>query len=511
MIYRFDDCLLDSDRRELRRGGIACQIEPQVFDLLHLLIVNRERVLSREEIFKVVWRERIVSESVLGNRINAARAAIGDNGARQRLIRTLRRRGFRFVGAVSEEAERPANTMLTDPGVVRPGKLSLAVLPIASAPGDDELTWVCKGIADELTITLARSRSFDLIAHNYLCGEFDNLGQIARELNVSYLLMCRLRKAVGQIRIAVRLIHTGTGSHIWAQSYHQEYCAGFADEDRIAAQIAAAVEPCIFAVETKRQREKPFHALDADDCVLMALSVTRRRTRQNYALAEKLLARAVELDPNCVRAHSVAAYNYGVQISFGWKSRHNTLPIALEAARTAILIEEHDPWGHFALGSVLAQGRSPEEAIEHHRKALAINSYLPHAHYCLATALSNAGQAENALTAVENGDRLGAPEIFPGHGTSVRASIYFQMEKHRDGIAAARHSVSQSPGHIASQRRLVVSSALAREIDEARAALKTFLALVPNASLSLIADSLAYMRDNDVTRTLDAFHLMGVK
>lgn len=99
--YEFGNYVLDVQKRELRRNNALRPVEPQVFDLLHFLIENRERVVSRDEIFRAVWRGRIVSDSVLGTRINAVRQAIGDDGTRQRLIRTIRGSGFRFVGPVS--------------------------------------------------------------------------------------------------------------------------------------------------------------------------------------------------------------------------------------------------------------------------------------------------------------------------------------------------------------------------------------------------------------------------
>ena len=77
MKYKFESYTLDVERRELRCDGIIRSVEPQVFDLLHFLIKNRNRVVSREDIFQAVWRGRIVSEAVLGTRINAARIAIG--------------------------------------------------------------------------------------------------------------------------------------------------------------------------------------------------------------------------------------------------------------------------------------------------------------------------------------------------------------------------------------------------------------------------------------------------
>ena len=96
MRYLFEDYALDADRRELRRGG-PLAIEPQVFDLLAYLVQHRDRVVTKDDLFAAVWNGRFVSESALTTRINAARVAVGDNGATQRVIHTLRGRGFRFV------------------------------------------------------------------------------------------------------------------------------------------------------------------------------------------------------------------------------------------------------------------------------------------------------------------------------------------------------------------------------------------------------------------------------
>jgi pimeloyl-ACP methyl ester carboxylesterase len=108
MQYRFDRYILDAARRELHDGGKTVAVEPQVFDLLEFLIRNRDRVVSRDDLIEGVWGGRIVSESTLATRINAARRAIGDDGAAQRLIKTIARKGFRFVGEVSEGQAAPS-------------------------------------------------------------------------------------------------------------------------------------------------------------------------------------------------------------------------------------------------------------------------------------------------------------------------------------------------------------------------------------------------------------------
>ena len=136
MPYFFEDFVLDPDRRELRRGGSAIAVQPQVFDLLEYLITNRGRVVSKDDILQAVWSGRIVSESALTTRINAARIAVSDDGDQQRLIRTLPRKGIRFIGVVQERA-RPADEAAAAPALVDPeSPKPIAAYCDAAAPAE---------------------------------------------------------------------------------------------------------------------------------------------------------------------------------------------------------------------------------------------------------------------------------------------------------------------------------------------------------------------------------------
>jgi DNA-binding winged helix-turn-helix (wHTH) protein len=120
--FLFVDCELEVERRELRRGGKPIALEPQVFDLLVYLIRHRGRVVSKDDLIENIWGGRIISTSTLTSRLNAARKAIGDSGAAQQLIRTVPRRGIRFVGEVREEAPPPHHHWLSLP--VFPSRIS---------------------------------------------------------------------------------------------------------------------------------------------------------------------------------------------------------------------------------------------------------------------------------------------------------------------------------------------------------------------------------------------------
>ena len=134
---------LDIDRRELLFGTKPVSLEPRVFDLLTYLVANRDRVVSRDDVFAQVWSGRIVSDSALTTRIAAARRAIGDSGEDQKLIRTVPRKGFRFVGEVREEVDAPmlctemaaAEPAMTE-ALALPDKPSIAVLPFANSPDE---------------------------------------------------------------------------------------------------------------------------------------------------------------------------------------------------------------------------------------------------------------------------------------------------------------------------------------------------------------------------------------
>src|SRR5215813_2478939 len=207
---------MDTDRRELRRGSELRSIEPQVFDLLEYLIRNRERVVSKDDLLATVWSGRTVSDATVASRLNAARAAIGDNGEEQRVIRTILRKGFRFVGIVREELkDATATAERSTPDL--PASPSIAVLPFQNMSGDLEHEYFADGIVEEIITALSRMSGLFVIARNSSFtykGRAVDVRQVGRELGVRYVLEGSVRKAGSRVRITGQLIDASAGAHL---------------------------------------------------------------------------------------------------------------------------------------------------------------------------------------------------------------------------------------------------------------------------------------------------------
>ena len=200
MQFLFQDHLLDPDRRELSREQVPVSVEPQVFDLVVHLMENRDRVVSKNELIDKIWHGRSVSESTLTSRINAARKAIGDSGANQTLIRTIARKGFRFVGdvetksaAATVEPRRSVTTSHTTPAL--PDRPAIAVLPFTNMSGDREQDYFSDGISEDIITALSKLRWFFVIARNssfMYKGKAVHVDRKSTRLNSSHKTVSRM-------------------------------------------------------------------------------------------------------------------------------------------------------------------------------------------------------------------------------------------------------------------------------------------------------------------------------
>jgi TolB-like protein len=302
MALAFGDHRIDIERRELRRGTELIDVEPKVFDLLVFLLQHRDRVVSKDDLLQAIWGGRIVSESALTTRINAARRALGDDGSAQRLIRTFTRKGVRFVGTVTETPDQsaPAGSGAIDvDALLGADKPSIAVLPFQNMSGDPEQEYFVDGMVEEIVTALSRIRWLFVIARNSTLtfkGQAVDVRQVGRELGVRYVLEGSVRKAGNQVRIAGQLIDAATRAHLWADRFDGLLEDVFDIQDRVASSVAGIIEPALQAAEAARSTSRPTCDLTAYDLYLRAYAMFLSSARQIPA-ALRLMEQAIVRDP----------------------------------------------------------------------------------------------------------------------------------------------------------------------------------------------------------------------
>jgi TolB-like protein/tetratricopeptide (TPR) repeat protein len=425
--FLFSDCVLDPERRELTRATKAVAVGPQVFDLLLYLVQNRDHVVSKDHMIEAVWGGRIVSESTLTSHINAVRKAIGDSGEEQILVRTVPRKGFRFVGDVTEA--RPPEQVSPEPSVpatdvaratpLLPSKPSIAVLPFQNLSGDPEQAYFADGVVEEIITALSRVRWLFVIARNssfMYQGRDVDVKQVGRELGVGYVLEGSLRKAGDRIRITGQLIEATSGTHLWAERFEGKIDDIFELQDEISAGVAGAIAPQVELAEIERAKSKPTASLNAYDCYLRGLAYMHRGSREAVEDALSLFLRSIDLDPEFAAAHAMAAWCYFWRNINGWtKDRAREISEGERLARRAVELGRDDAIALTRGGHALAHLTGDlDGGIALLDRAVFLNPNLASAWFLGGFLRTWHGECESAIEHFERAMRLSPvdPELY---------------------------------------------------------------------------------------------------
>ena len=485
--YLFEDCALDTDRRELRRGADAVPLEPQVFDLLVYLIRNRERLVSRDDLLASVWHGRIVSEFALNTRIHLARSAIGDNGEDQRLIRTWPRKGIRFVGAVQEHAKLAGAAAEIapeppKPALALPDKPSIAVLPFTNMSGDSGQDYFSDGITEDIITELSRFFELLVIARNssfQYKGKSIDVRQVGRELGVRYVLEGSIRRAGERIRIGAQLIDATTGAHRWADRYDRKLDDTFAVQDELARTIVAVLAVHVNKAETERALAKPPAVWLAYDHYLRAAH-TLALFHSSFNKAELLQARrdldrALAIEPNYARAHAALSRS-SIDL---WVRRWDddcpwtaAIDGAYQSAHEAVRLAPNLSDAHVALGWALGFMRQHEAAITAFERATQLNPNFTDYHF--AFVLLVAGEPAKAIQTLEAHMRL--DPFYQPSAPGTLGFAYYLLGHYLDALPHLQEAASRAPNHGHSRRYLAATYAqlgqLGRAKEEAAEALR---------------------------------------
>ena len=517
--FNFEDFVLDTGRRELRRGQALVAVTPQVFDLLDYLLRHRERVVSKDELIAEIWGGRVISDSALTTRVNAVRSAIADNGKAQRLVKTLPRKGFRFVGAVREAQEEftlPPGGDSPAHHPILPGKPSIAVLPFVELHDGDE-SHIADGFTEDIITELSRFSELFVIARN---SSFRYRGKgldarlIGRELGVRYLLEGSIRRQRQRVRITAQLIDTATSTHRWAERYDRDIEDIFAVQDELARAIATVLVAHVNRAEAERTLLKPPASWQAYDYYMRGADILASYWSTVKAAdlheSRRLLNQSLSLDPAFGRAYSSLSTTYVI----AWRNRLDrdylspaALDKAHELASRAVQLNPDLPHAHASLGAVLAWKRQHDAAVAEFEKAIALNPNFTD--WRIAIALVYAGQAARAVEVLSSHMRLD-PFYVPLAPHWMGLANY-TLRKYSLALTYLQQCALRAPNYAAVHLWLAATYARLGRIEDAKAEAAIVLKLDPDFTIDGTARStIAFKREDEAEHCFEALRKSGL-
>jgi TolB-like protein len=521
--FKFGDYVLDPGRRELSHRAEVVPVGPQVFDVLLHLVSHRDRVVSKDELLQTVWRGRVVSESTITSHINAVRKAIGDTGEHQHLVRTVARKGFRFVGEI-EEARLPGGPELPDPSsdpmeppaaLVLPDRPSMAVLPFHNLSGDLEQEYFADGVVEDIIAALSRMRWLFVIARNSSFtykGRVVGAKEVGRELGVRYVLEGSLRKTGNKVRITGQLIDATTGMHLWAERFEGRLDDIFELQDQMAESVVGAIAPQLERAEIERAKHKPTESLDAYDYYLRGIAKLHSGTRESIEAALPLFRRAIELDSEFASAYGMAAWCHFWRKVNGWTSdRPWEIAEGTRLARLAVEIGRDDAVALTRGGHALAHlAGDLDIGIALLDRALLLNPNLASAWFLGGFLRAFHGEADAAIEHLTHAIRLSPldPELF--RMQAGMALAHFFAGRLDDAATWAESALGNLPSFLAAVSVLAASHALAGRPDRASQAMQRMRTLDPSLRVSNLGEWLPIHRAEDLARLVNGLRLAGL-
>ena len=489
MRYLFEEYAFDTDRRELHRGADVVSVAPQVFDLIDYLIRNRERVVSKDDLIKAIWNGRSVSDAALTTRLNAARTAIGDSGEEQRFIKTLPRKGFRFVGAVREAKEPAGAASCRQPGRTSKTRPCAPRQTLHRRAGDPEQEYFADGMVEEIITALSRFKSLFVIARHSsftFKGKAVDIKEVRRRLGVRYVLEGSVRKASGKVRITGQLIDAVTGAHLWADRFERDLTDIFALQDEVTLAVVSAVQPKMLQTEIEMATRRRPENLTAYDFFLRSMQQYYLTTRESLAEAIRLAHRALELDPRFGSAAALAGDCHASNVALGYANDPQfDCKEAVRLARLALRIDDGDP-DTLSRVAVISAGMvgDSEAEIEMADRAVALNPNSWRTWNNRGWVYIMAGLPEEAIRSFERAIRMSPVDpllhmTFLGIGHALMG-----LRRFDEAIVVLKKALRQNPSFMPACRGLASAFAHLGRDAEAHAAAARVLEIDPAFTIS---------------------------
>jgi TolB-like protein/Flp pilus assembly protein TadD len=444
-----------------------------------------------------VWAGRVISESTLSSRIAAVRSAISDSGGEQRLIRTVPRKGVRFVGSVRETREAAAAVDASSQEritgtLAKPddSRISIVVLPFNYLSSEREHEYFADAIVEDLTTDLSRLSETFVIARSTAMtykGRTVSVQEVGRELQVRFVLEGSVQRLGGRVRVNAQLIDVENGGHVWADKFEGDISNLLALSDDVTLCVGRALSVnLVKAASRKAQRRE---AADAVDLILRGRAALNRRiTRENYAEARQCFTEALRIAPDSVDAlaglGTANAVDYG---NFCTLPEERELLAAAEAALNRALDMEPNHalarYGRAMLHTIL---RRLELARDDALAAIALDPTFTPAYIRMAQIETSRGDPEAAIAWTHQAMRISPREPRIGSALYAEAHAHTLLGNDEEAIRLSRRAIGAGFKAHFPYTYLAAGLANLGRVDEARTVVAELMTKYPSTSVAKI-------------------------
>jgi TolB-like protein len=319
------------------------------------------------------------------------------------------------------------------------------VLPFANMSGDPEQEYFVDGITEDIITELARYRWFFVIARNSVFtykGRAVDIKQVARELGVRYVLEGSVRKAGNRVRVTAQLIEAETGNHLWAERYDRDYADVFAIQDELTQSVVGAIEPEILLRESGRVTTKSVENLDAFDLVMRGLWHFYQFGAGESVAGEKLLRRAIELDPRLARGHMALARLLFGRAHWGWTEQpQRDVAQSYQSAQRAIALDDRDPYSHYILSLASLPMGNHRQALAEAQRAVDMSPNFALGYFALGMARIQVGLFEEAIDPLLRCQRLSPNDPLTFEFVNKIALAHYHSGNYEEALHHAQRSL----------------------------------------------------------------------
>jgi adenylate cyclase len=379
---------------------------------------------------------------------------------------------------------------------------SIAVLPFDNMSGDPSREYFSDGVAEDIITDLAKVAGLIVIARNssfaYKGKKFD-IRDIARELNVGFVLEGSIRHAANRVRVTAQLIDASNGAHLWAERYDRDLTDIFAVQDDVTQQIVAALKVTLSPAEKARLSDSGATNIDAHDCFMRGreLLVNATQTLETFEQAVAQMKRAIELDPNYAKAFAGLAWAYVLDYTNQWsEDADRSLALARRCADQAVEKDPREPLAHFSSAMVAGRERDTERAVAEANATLALSPHFSPARGLLGSVELYAGRPLAAITHMEQSMRL--DPVVSQQGLHFLGLAYLMAGKYETAAAIFKQRLVLAPNSDTSRSFLASALGHIGEIEEARRVWDELKAINPKYSFARHVSRLPFQREEDI-------------